>query len=316
MKTDIRKAGLILSLILFITHSGFTQLNGFELTPSGNTEDYIKYIRKWVSVNETDYYTGYLTLSAFKNVTNNAYFNNDSPFQKLQIQGGNILLCSANGPGAITDINPTSRNGAILFSDWASDNNNYKHGKWGIEYDNQYSSGGLNIFKPVSSLTSSRVNYNIFIRNDGNVGIGSGDPVAKLQVKDGDIYIEDINRGIIMKSPDGNCWRGVLNNQGQLEFVLLPDCVTVSASSQELDEKPGFNIVPNPASGSLQIRCTTEDMTTFTSFKMLDSSGKEVKAGTLNQTSVQLDIQNLSAGIYFLQFYGKVAFWTEKVVIQ
>lgn len=118
-----------------------------------------------------------------------------------------------------------------------------------------------------------------------------------------------------MQSPDGNCWRSVLNNMGLLEFILLPDCLTVSASSQVLDQKPGFSILPNPASGSLQIRCTTEDMSKFTSFKMLDASGKEVKAGNLNQTSVQLDLQNLSSGIYFLQFYGKGAFWTEKVIV-
>ncbi|MCO5266774.1 MAG: hypothetical protein M9948_12990 [Lentimicrobium sp.] len=132
------------------------------------------------------------------------------------------------------------------------------------EYENnQYSTGGLNIFKPVSQLTSSRVNFNLFISNAGNVGVGIGDPTqkldidgnirlrnnaiigtwssnsltfntnsaarmviaatgnvgigtiepsAKLQVANGDIFIEDIDRGIIMKSPDGHCWRGILNN--------------------------------------------------------------------------------------------------------
>lgn len=166
------------------------------------------------------------------------------------------------------------------------------------------------------SFVTGTTNTRLYINGaNGNIGIGSGDPVAKLQVKDGDIFIEDINRGIIMKSPDGNCWRGVLNNMGQLEFIVLPDCLTVSASSQSLDQKPGFSIVPNPASGSLQIRSTAEDMSKFTYFKMLDASGKEVKAGSLNQTSIQLDIQILSAGIYFLHFYGKGALWTEKVII-
>ncbi len=99
-------------------------------------------------------------------------------------------MCHSNSPSTITDINPTSRNGAILFSDWASDNNTYKHGKWGIEYDNQYSTGGLNIFKPVSQLTSTRVNFNLFISNAGNVGVGIGDPSQKLDI-DGNIRLRN-----------------------------------------------------------------------------------------------------------------------------
>ncbi len=167
------------------------------------------------------------------------------------------------------------------------------------------------------SFVTGNTNTRMFIDGDnGNIGIGSDDPVAKLQVKDGDIYIEDINRGIIMKSPDGNCWRGVLNNMGQLEFVLLPDCIPNSISSPDMDQKPGFNIIPNPASGSLQIRCTASDMTKFSTYKLFDSSGKQMKEGALNQTSTRVDIQNLSSGIYILAFFGEGAFWTEKVLIQ
>ena len=167
------------------------------------------------------------------------------------------------------------------------------------------------------SFVTGNTNSRMFIDGDnGNVGIGSDDPVAKLQVKDGDIYIEDINRGIIMKSPDGNCWRGVLNNLGQLEFILLPDCFPTSVSSQDMDQKLGFNIIPNPASGSLQIRCTAEDMGKFTTYKLFDSSGKQLKEGALNQTSTRVDIQNLNSGMYVLAFFGDGAFWTEKVVVE
>ena len=69
MKTQLLKAAIILVFVIPIAFTGFAQLNGFELTPSGNTEDYMKYIRKAVNVDGTNYYTAYLTLSAFKNIS-------------------------------------------------------------------------------------------------------------------------------------------------------------------------------------------------------------------------------------------------------
>lgn len=54
---------------------------------------------------------------------------------------------------------------------------------------------------------------------EGNFGIGTRKPQAKLEIMDGDVYISDISKGIIMKSPNGECWRGTLNNKGQLNFL-------------------------------------------------------------------------------------------------
>jgi hypothetical protein len=59
------------------------------------------------------------------------------------------------------------------------------------------------------------------ISANGFVGIGSENPQSKLQIDDGDIYIEDVNRGVIMKSPNGQCWRMTVSNTGQAEFTLI-----------------------------------------------------------------------------------------------
>lgn len=56
------------------------------------------------------------------------------------------------------------------------------------------------------------------ITHDGLVGIGAIDPKSKLQIANGDIYIESMDRGVIMKSPDGQCWRMTVSNSGQPEF--------------------------------------------------------------------------------------------------
>ena len=55
----------------------------------------------------------------------------------------------------------------------------------------------------------------------GNIGIGTLSPKSKLQITNGDIFIEDINSGVIMRSPDGKCWRMTVNNLGLGEFSLI-----------------------------------------------------------------------------------------------
>ncbi|MFZ4770722.1 MAG: hypothetical protein ACOYLO_11135, partial [Ferruginibacter sp.] len=157
----------------------------FLLSPTGNSGEYFKYITKDYNINGTNYATGLLNLGGYMKITSGTsgiYYNTAAPLQKLQLQGGNILLCRTNFAPGSPDINPTSRNGAILFSDMVTTENDWIHGKWGIEYDDQYSTGGLNIFKPKSSLTASRKNFNLFIRNDGFVGIGTGTPTTMLHV--------------------------------------------------------------------------------------------------------------------------------------
>jgi hypothetical protein len=65
----------------------------------------------------------------------------------------------------------------------------------------------------------------LVVNDDQNIGIGTFEPKSKLQVSNGDIYIENIDNGVIMKSPNGQCWRMTVNNSGQPEFnaITCPD---------------------------------------------------------------------------------------------
>jgi len=300
----------------FLTlNSLFAQLNGFVLDPSGTTDNFMRYEPKGFNVDGTNYITGYLTISTYKNLSTGQLANISEPFQKLQLQGGNILLCRTNPSSITPDINPTSRNGAILFSDYVISANNWIHGKWGIEYDDQFSTGGLNFFNPASSLTSNRLNFNLFIRNDGNVGIGTGNPEARLQIAEGDIFIQDINHGIIMKSPDGNCWRGTLNNQGQLEFSMMPECLIATSQLIRSDDKPSFRILPNPASDFLQIISSPEDLTRFREYSLYDSAGNQVKSGRLDQETCIITTGELARGAYIINITGAGKIWSEKVIL-
>ena len=57
--------------------------------------------------------------------------------------------------------------------------------------------------------------------NNENIGIGSNgpvmtDPKSRLHVFNGDVNIDQIGSGIILKSPNGGCWRVTIDNTGNL----------------------------------------------------------------------------------------------------
>jgi hypothetical protein len=48
----------------------------------------------------------------------------------------------------------------------------------------------------------------------GYLGLGTITPKAKLEVTNGDVYVNDNTKGIILKSPNGGCWRVTVDNTG------------------------------------------------------------------------------------------------------
>ena len=141
----------------------------------------------------------------------------DTIADNIYVNDGNLGI-GTDTPHSQLEINrPEGHpNGATLY---------LKHGKAGSHLGQNASRGLLHLYR--SDITSQTIlrsygdsNLNVDI---GNVGIGTDNPKTKLQVTDGDIYVSDINRGIIMKSPDGTCWRGTLDNTGNLFFSPI-DC--------------------------------------------------------------------------------------------
>lgn len=102
----------------------------------------------------------------------------NNPLQELHVNG-NILL--------------TGSNSTLLFADTPPTNGNW--GKFGIEYE----TNGLNFWKPyeqekpdisASEAKGNAQNYILFLKDDGNIGVGTNDPREKLDI-DGNIRLRN-----------------------------------------------------------------------------------------------------------------------------
>ncbi len=136
-----------------------------------------------------------------------------------------------------------------------------------------------------------------------SLGLGTKEPKAKLEVADGDIYISDIEKGIIMKSPDGQCWRGTLDNTGSLTFNQI-DCPEVVTSNNSINESSvarneHVNIFPNPANNYITIELkglNPENM----KYIIYDIAGRLILMSNLNSNLETINISPLQKGTYIV----------------
>ena len=167
----------------------------------------------------------------------------------------------------------------------------------------------------LSNMSDSKINFGVggdyfnlgyhvkmSILHTGNVGIGTQDPAAKLQVADGDIYISDIDKGIIMKSPDGQCWRGTLDNSGTLGFVPI-NCPEVYAY-QDIPDSPyiEYNIFPNPGNDKINLEINNQ-ISQKLNYKIFNSKGQVVGSGKIKSNKQEIDISGFTRGVYVLSVF-------------
>jgi hypothetical protein len=288
----------------------------FLLSPTGNSGEYFKYMTKDYNINGTNYATGLLNLSGYKKITSGTagtYYNTAAPVQKLQLQGGNILLCRTNYAPGSPDINPTSRNGAILFSDMVTTQNDWIHGKWGIEYDDQYSTGGLNIFNPKSSLTASRKNFNLFIRNDGFVGIGTGTPATMLHVageatiasliNDGSNIVTSDATGKLIKVSKNFAGDNLGSHIAERSLNMLDYSIRNSSSGEEFLIRPDNTTTETGLRFNLDNNMILETGSRNTSFSVVGSANGSSSIWVSNYESggygFAMNPDNRTGGIYF-----------------
>ncbi|MCD4698621.1 MAG: T9SS type A sorting domain-containing protein [Bacteroidales bacterium] len=161
--------------------------------------------------------------------------------------------------------------------------------------------GIIRLETSVSGATMERMR----IDSIGNIGIGTSEPKARVHVANGDIYISEISRGIIMKSPDGQCWRGTVNNDGQLIFEPV-DCpeLTNSVNESQTTKTKDISVFPNPSENYISVKFDEKE------FKKLryiihDVNGRLILKGIVRLTNKKINISHLMNGIYFLSINDK-----------
>ena len=120
--------------------------------------------------------------------------------------------------------------------------------------------------------------------------------------KGGDVYIEEIDKGIIMKSPDGKCWRGTLDNNGLLGFVRLDACPgqTVAVKEQSDNEDNTLKIYPNPAGDFVTVSIQKREHHLQT-IKLLNENGITLVTKNITGNSTRFYTGDLPAGTYIVQ---------------
>jgi hypothetical protein len=161
-----------------------------------------------------------------------------------------------------------------------------------------YSTSDYGSIRFYTNMNENGIIERMRINAEGYVGIGTSSPFAKLQVTDGDIYISDINRGIIMKSPNGQCWRGTISNSGNLNFtpVECPEVPVNIEVNKEANDPSLVQIFPNPAKHAVSIVMKNNAETKF--LKIYSSSGTLIESKLLSSEKTEIDITGFRPGLY------------------
>jgi len=142
-----------------------------------------------------------------------------------------------------------------------------------------------------------RVNGGNVYREQGKTGIGTDAPLAALHIAQGDIYLQDIESGIIMKSPDGRCWRGVMNNGGELEFSEAVCPENAPQATESASPANGCRIYPNPAKGKIIVETgRAAGQTLFV--EITDMRGAVCYAAEIRGSRHTVSTEALPAGYY------------------
>jgi hypothetical protein len=98
----------------------------------------------------------------------------------------------------------------------------YMYGQYGdliIQGHSKTYTGNIHFVTGSTVSSFDAPTQRMVITDNGKIGVGNFinmKPRARLEVKDGDVYLGNPSNGIILTSPNGKCWRVTVDDNGNL----------------------------------------------------------------------------------------------------
>lgn len=219
----------------------------------------------------------------------------------------------------LTNINNTTHSNVAILCNSGTEGNRAR-GSFGVAANSYVANPGVSGFTYLQSFNSgimlraitptgkikfttggtSLLNERMVIDSSGNIGIGTDKPCSKLQVSGGDIFIEEINTGIIMTSPNGNYWRVTIDDDGSLISSQIDSpCDNATTNTKIETQDIEVSIYPNPVQRFLNINIGKTNLDNLRAV-VSNIFGEEVLSATIHSGTSEVDITNLSNGAYLL----------------
>jgi hypothetical protein len=114
----------------------------------------------------------------------------------------------------------------------------------------------------------------------------------------GDVFLDDIQSGIIMKSPNGQCWRGIMTDQGSLNFTQIA-CPDENTAVNTYSDSQKLILYPNPTSGKLIVE--TEISGEQKELILCSIDGKILSRQKLVSEKTEINTESYKSGTYMMQ---------------
>lgn len=99
---------------------------------------------------------------------------------------------------------------------------------------------------------------------------------------------------------------------GETEDYEVEIKATTPSSIENIKQGNNFSLYPNPAKSSITIQSNTENKNAYQLFNI---TGQQLAEGTFESTEKNINIENLSHGVYYIQlFHNGVSLGTQKFV--